>query len=241
MRAPDATMGVADVAAAFGMGSYAPEPLRLDGRRTGLLVVDEVVGFCVPGAGPLAPASPSPAIERMIAETDRLARGVGTVLAFRDSHAPGQVEVHYPPHRVVGSGHDELVPRLRWLERSPTATVLAKSCVDAYVGAADPDGNRLARWILEADLERLVVAGICTDICVLSAVTSILSARTLGALGRLDEVAVHADACATYDLPLAAARAAGLPDSAAHPAGPFAGFALLAMRNQGATITSGTG
>jgi nicotinamidase-related amidase len=47
----------------------------------------------------------------------------------------------------------------------------------------------------------VLVVGICTDICVLDFVTSLLSARNHGILDPLKEVLVYSEACSTYDLP----------------------------------------
>ena len=44
------------------------------GRRTGLIIVDEVNGFATVGAGNLAPPTPNAQVARMIVETDGPAR-----------------------------------------------------------------------------------------------------------------------------------------------------------------------
>ena len=65
--------------------------------RTGLVIVDEVNGFATVGMGPLAPPAPNPQVDRMIAETDRLARSFAErdlpIAAFLDSHVPAQIHV----------------------------------------------------------------------------------------------------------------------------------------------------
>ncbi|WVY99996.1 hypothetical protein V8G54_026857 [Vigna mungo] len=52
----------------------------------------------------------------------------------------------------------------------------------------------------------ILVAGICTDICVLDFVSSVLSARNRGFLSPLENVIVSSQACAIYDLPLHVAK-----------------------------------
>ena len=42
--------------------------------RAGLVVVDEVNGFCTPGMGPLAPPQKSAQVDQMVEKTDKLAR-----------------------------------------------------------------------------------------------------------------------------------------------------------------------
>ena len=89
-------------------------PLRLAGYRpppgdcTGLVIVDEVNGFCTVGAGNLAPAAPNPQVSRMVELTNDLARRFVArrwpVLAFLDTHEPGKPEPPYPPHCERGTG-----------------------------------------------------------------------------------------------------------------------------------------
>lgn len=51
-------------------------PVSFDGSqcRAGLVIVDEINGFATVGAGPLAPDEQNRQVERMVQETDRLAR-----------------------------------------------------------------------------------------------------------------------------------------------------------------------
>lgn len=212
--------------------------LNLNSGSHGLIVVDEVHGFCTVGRGPLAPAAPSEQIERMISETDKLARLIGPKLVFRDSHPAGQVEAPYPEHCVVGTGDDMLVDELAWLEGRGDTTVMPKDCINGVIGGIRPDGSNIVfDWARDSKLDAIVVVGICTDICVMNAVTSLLSARTRGFLGGVRDIIVHEPGCATYDLPLEMARALGMPDAAAHPRDFFHQSALLMMQNQGAVIT----
>lgn len=62
---------------------------------------------------------------------------------------------------------------------------------------------------------KLLVVGICTDICVLDFVCSTLSARNLGFLKPLKDVVVYSSACATFDVPLQVAR--NTKGALAHP------------------------
>ncbi|AOG03205.1 isochorismatase family protein [Bosea sp. RAC05] len=207
--------------------------------RTGLIIVDEVHGFCTVGRGPLAPAVPNAQVATMIDETAALARRIGPKLVFRDSHEPGQDEKPYPPHCVVGTGDDMLVDELAWLENDPDTTVMRKDCIDGVIAGFRPDGsNAVFDWIRRHNLVRVVFVGICTDICVLNPVCSLLSARNRGLLGALDQIVVYEPGCATYDLPLEVALELGLPASAAHPQDLFHRMGLAIMQNQGAIVAS---
>lgn len=211
-----------------------------DPTGTGLVNVDVVNGFATVGAGNLAPPEANPQVDRMVAETDRLARafdGAGApVFAFQDCHQPGTPEPPFPPHCERGSGEEDLVPALKWLETAETVTRLYKDCIDGFIGAHSAGGNALADWIARNGLTRVVVTGICTDICVLDLVLSLLSARNHGTLPPLETVTVVEPATATYDLPRETAEHLGLPQAAAHPQAVSHWMGLAIMARRGARI-----
>jgi nicotinamidase-related amidase len=224
-----------------------PEPFRLAGRRSGLVVIDEQNGFAAVGAGPLAPAAPNPQITRMIAETDRLARTFEAralpIAVFLDWHATDRPEPPYPPHCLAGTAEAELVPELAWLEASPATTILKADCINDFVGSIDPatGRNAIVEWVTERELDTLVVVGICTDICVAEFVATMLSARNHQLLGPLREVVVYEPGCATYDLPRTTAEALGLPATAAHPQAEAHHLGLWLMASRGAVLASEIG
>jgi nicotinamidase-related amidase len=167
-------------------GVQAQLPIALDtydtaAQRTGLVIVDEVNGFATVGAGALAPPVPNGQVARMVAETDRLARGFATrgwpIAAFLDTHVPGKPEPPYPPHCEAGTGEEELVPELAWLADCPQATLIRKDCINGFVGSISGDANRIVDWVNAQRLEAVVAVGVCTDICVMDFVLTFLSAR----------------------------------------------------------------
>lgn len=214
----------------------------LAGRVAGLVIVDEVNGFATIGAGMLAPTAPNPQITRMITETDRLAREFlesgRPVAVFLDSHPADRPEPPYPPHCVEGSGEDELVPELAWLSQHPRATLFRKDCINGFVGLIDPatGQNRIVEWINAERLDLLVVVGICTDICVMDFVLTMLSARNHGLTPTLTDIVVYEPGCATYDLPRERALALGLPPTAAHPQALAHHLGLYFMASRGAIL-----
>ena len=211
------------------------------GAATGLIIVDEVNGFATVGAGNLAPPTPNAQVETMVAETDRLARrfdGAGwPMLAFLDTHEPGKPEPPYPPHCERGTGEENLVPPLAWLETAATATLIRKDCINGFVGAIENGRNRVVDWVNAHDLSAVLVVGICTDICVMDFVLTLLSARNHGLMRPLRDVVVYAPGCATYDLPRAAAEALGLPATAAHPQDLTHHLGLYFMASRGAILS----
>jgi len=211
-------------------------------KGTGLVIVDEVNGFATVGAGPLAPARENAAVARMIAETDRLAHEFAVrdwpILAFLDSHQPGKAEPPYPPHCEIGTGQENLVPALAWLEDCRQAQLMRKDCINGYVGAERPEGGNIVRdWIGRHQLRSLVVVGICTDICVMDFVLTLLSARNHGLVAPLRDILVHGPGCSTYDLPRDQAIAIGLPATAGHPQDLAHHIGLYVMAARGAVLT----
>lgn len=215
--------------------------LHISASGTGLVIVDEVNGFASTGCGNLAPPTENPQVTRMVDETVRLARafrGRGwPILAFLDTHEPGKPEPPYPPHCEKGTGEEDLVPQLEWLEEESAATLVRKDCINGFVGAIRADGgNSVVDWVNENRLERLLVVGICTDICVMDFVLTMLSARNHGMMPTLETISVYADGCSTYGLPREVATGLGLPETAAHPQYETHYLGLYFMASRGAEL-----
>ena len=226
-----------------------PVDYRLASSEAGLVIIDEVNGFCTVGAGNLAPATPDPSIASMIERTSSLARRFAErkapILALLDTHEPGKPEPPYPPHCERGTGEENLVADLAWLEGEPEATLLRKDCINGFVGGIEPvfqggthgtTRNRVVDWIVANRLGAIIVAGICTDICIMDFVLTMLSARNHGLTPTLKDVVVLAPACATYDLPRAAVERMGLPVTAIHPQAATHHLGLYFMASRGAVL-----
>jgi hypothetical protein len=132
-----------------------------------------------------------------------------------------------------------------WLHNEPLATLIRKGCINGFVGAIEPahpghgvTHNRVVDWVALHRLKAIVVVGICTDICVLDFVTTMISARNHGLLPTLEDVVVLEQACATYDLPLQEAQSLGLPETAAHPQELTHHMGLYMMAGRGAVLAS---
>ncbi len=222
-------------------------PYVLKGKRAALVLVDENNGFCTPGAGNFAPPGPDARVDQMINETDQLARMMlengHRVILHKDMHEPGVPEGNFPLHCERGSGEEDLVPQLQWLESGQWGNrvfTVEKDCNDGFVGAVDlkTHRNKMVDYINEHQIEVLVWVGICTDYCVLSPVLSTMSARNMGLMPSLGDMVVYERGTATYDLPLDVVREIGLPDTAAHPREETHHMALYTMANFGSIIAS---
>src|SRR3546814_18028411 len=79
-----------------------------------------------------------------------------------------------------------------WLGDDPHATLVRKDCINGFVGAIRPDGsNAVVDWVNANKLQRLVVVGICTDICVMDFVLTLLSARNQDLMPSMKDVSVQ--------------------------------------------------
>ncbi|GAB2282981.1 NiCoT heavy metal ion transporter Nic1 [Dionaea muscipula] len=208
---------------------------------TGLVLVDIVNGFCTVGAGNLAPVVPNRQIERMVDQSVRLAKifceKKWPVFAFLDSHHPDIPEPPYPPHCIMGTEEAKLVPELEWLGNEPNVTLRAKDCIDGFLGSIEKDGtNMFVDWVRSKQIKVLLVAGICTDVCVLDFVCSALSARNRRLLVPLEEVIVYSQACATYDLPVHVAET--IKDAIPHPQELMHHIGLYMAQGRGAKVVS---
>ncbi len=219
----------------------AHEQLELGVAPVGLVIVDEVNGFAKVGGGNLAPPVENAQVSAMVAETDHLARVFSArgwpILAFLDTHVPGKAEPPYPPHCEAGTGEEELIDELKWLEDEANATLVRKDCINGFVGAIRPDGgNTVVDWVKAQQLEQLLVVGICTDICVMDFVLTMLSARNHDLMPGLQDIFVYEAGCSTYDLPKAITGDLELPVSAAHPQMPTHHMGLYFMASRGARL-----
>ena len=217
--------------------------LQKNGQGFGLIIVDEVNGFATVGAGNLAPQTPNEQVSVMISETNRLADAFTKhempVLVFLDTHDPGKPEPPYPPHCERGTGEEDLVPELEWLENDPGATLVRKDCINGFIGAFKPDGsNAIIDWVRDHQLKNVLVVGICTDICVMDFVLTLLSARNHGMLPGMKEVLVYDKGCSTYDLPRRIVEEIGLPPSASHPQEIAHYMGLYFMASRGAQLVN---
>ncbi len=127
-----------------------------------VIVIDMLRGFLEAGnplyCGPAARSVIAPIQELLERE-----RAAGSPVIFlADHHAPDDKEfLVFPPHCIAGTAESEVIPELAPL---PGDMVIPKT---RYSGFFDTD--------LEARLkalrpERIIVCGVCTDICVLHTV-----------------------------------------------------------------------
>jgi nicotinamidase-related amidase len=138
----------------------------LDPARSAVLVIDMQRDFIEPGAPIATPAGPAivPAVNRLTA----LGRRLGLPIIFtqemhRADRSDFGIELEFePPHCLEGTAGMELCAGL---DVGPDDyRILGKRRYDAFLG------TDLETLLRARKIENLVVAGVCTDICVASTV-----------------------------------------------------------------------
>lgn len=152
-------------------------------RPTAIIVADPVRGFleeghplyCGPGARRIIPS-----IQRLLDE--ELPRGAKAFFV-RDNHRPDDPEfTMFPPHCIAGTAETEIVPELA---RYP-AEIIPKTRYSAFFDTT------LAEKLQAIQPAKLIICGVCTDICVL---------HTAAEARNCDyEVEVPVDCVASFDI-----------------------------------------
>ena len=151
-----------------------------------VLVVDLVRGFMEPGhnlyCGDDARRIIAPVQDLLRRET---AAGA-SVLFISDHHLPDDLEFElFPVHCVIGTAETEVIPELaEWVDAAG-ANVVPKN---RYSGFFNTD---LADRLAALAPDRIIVCGVCTDICVLHTVSD--------ARNRDYAVSVPPDCVASFD------------------------------------------
>jgi nicotinamidase/pyrazinamidase len=145
-------------------------------------VLDMVRGFCEEGRNLYV----GPTIREIIPRIRELLRGEkarGSHIIFLcDNHDPDDLEFNmFPPHCVRGSEESEVIPELQEFAEE----VIPKRRFSCFFE------TNLDRRLKELELDKIIVVGVCTNICVLYTVAD--------ARNRDYAVEVPADCVATFD------------------------------------------
>lgn len=147
-----------------------------------VLVVDMLRGFLEPGHNLYCGDDARgiiPNVQRLLRE--ERARG-SHIIYICDNHDPDDKEFQmFPPHCIRGSQEAEVIPELAEF----AGEVIAKTRYSGFFGTP------LEERLRELRPEKLIVCGVCTDICVMHTVAD--------ARNRDYTVEVPADCVATFD------------------------------------------
>jgi nicotinamidase-related amidase len=176
--------------------------------RVACISVDVINGFCK--HGPLA-SERVDRISQPVADLFGRAHqlGVQNFVLTQDTHSPETPEFQaYPPHCVRGSSESDTVPEIKELPFFEQITVIPKNSLSSQIATG------LGDWMAQhPQLERFVVVGDCTDLCVYH--TAMYLRLEANARDVQRRVVVPAHAVDTFDTPVETAREQGIPAHAA--------------------------
>jgi nicotinamidase-related amidase len=161
----------------------------LDGK-TALVIVDMVNGFLTQGtmASPRC-AAVLPAVEALLQFS---AENALACIAFADCHTPGCTEFStFPPHCISGTAEAEIAPSLC---KIGGFLRIEKNSTNGFLVPAFQEFLQS-----HPSLTRIIVCGVCTDICVMQFALSLKA--FCNQINRTMEVLVPENTVATYDAP----------------------------------------
>ncbi len=149
-----------------------------------VLVVDMLKGFLEPGHNLYCGDGCREIIPNISGLLEREREAGSRIVFICDSHDPEDLEFQmFPRHCVKGTAEDEVIPELA--EFVTGASVIPKNRYSGFFNTG------LASELAEVAPERLIVCGVCTDICVLH--------TTADASNRDYPVEVPTDCVASFD------------------------------------------
>jgi len=149
-----------------------------------VLVVDMVRGFLEPGHNLYCGEEARRIIPNVRRLLERETRAGGTVLFISDHHDPDDLEFQmFPVHCIKGTEEPNVIPEL-----APFVTAGNVIPKNRYSGFFNTD---LAQRLEQLRPDKLIICGVCTDICVLH--------TTADARNRDYPVEVPADCVASFD------------------------------------------
>ena len=149
-----------------------------------VLVVDMVRGFLEPGHNLYCGDDARTIIPNIRELVERETQAGSQVLFVSDHHDPDDLEFQiFPVHCVKGTPETEVIPELAHFVDG--SNVIPKN---RYSGFFNTD---LAQRLEQLEPDKLVVCGVCTDICVMH--------TTSDARNRDYQVEVPADCVASFD------------------------------------------
>ena len=185
-----------------GLKPLELKDVGIDPRKTALISVDMVKGFC--SLGPLASGDVAgiiPAIVKLFEKGHEW--GIRNFLLFQDTHDPKTPEFgSFPPHCLKGSREAETIDELKNLSFSHKFRVFEKNSLSpAYKTWFD-------KWLNDhSEVENFIIAGNCTDLCIYSHAMHLrLSANAYNLKRR---IIVPENCTATYDMSVQAAKKLG--------------------------------
>lgn len=126
-----------------------------------VLVIDMLKGFCQEGYPLYCGQSAREMIPSVSQLLEKEHKKGSKIFFITDSHAPDDLEFEmFPPHCIKGTAESEVIEELTAFP----GEIIEKRRYSAFF---DTD---LASRLAELELDKLIVCGVCTDICVMHTV-----------------------------------------------------------------------
>ncbi len=197
-----------------------------DPARGAFFSADVINGFF--RTGPLS----SPRLDALTGSIVELFRcgwdyGIRHFVLLQDTHTPDNPEFRsYPPHAVAGTEESQTIPELAALPFADHFTVIEKNALGPAIETTFD-----AWWDQHRDINRAVVVGDCTDLCVYQLAMHLR--MRANALNLHDfEVIVPMNAVDTFDIPIGP----GVDVGSAHPGDFFHDVFLYHMASNGIRV-----
>lgn len=204
------------------LSDLVPEP-----GRAAFFSADLINGFV--HFGPLA----SPRVLGIVDNVVELFRrgheyGIGHFVLMQDTHDPETPEFNaYPPHALKGDAESDGIPELTNLPFADAFTIVRKNSLNPAIETGFD-----AWWDQHRDINRAIVVGDCTDLCVYQLAMHLR--MRANALNLQDfEVIVAENVVQTFDIP-----EDGAAVGAAHPGNYFHDVFLYHMASNGVRVVS---
>lgn len=202
------------------------EELIPDPDRAAFFSADLINGFV--HTGPLASPRVHSLVEPVVALlSSGWDHGIRKFVLLQDTHPQDTPEFRaYPPHAIAGTEEAATIPELAHLPFAGSFTIIEKNSLNPAIETTFD-----AWWDQNSRLNRAIVVGDCTDLCVYQLAMHLrLRANALG----LDdfEVIVPINAVDTFDIPVDAETGIG----AAHPGDFFHDVFLYHMASNGIRV-----
>jgi nicotinamidase-related amidase len=197
-----------------------------DPDRAAVFAADVINGFFHfgPLASPRVHALTQPIVELFVSGWEH---GIRQFVLLQDTHNPDTPEFRsYPPHAVAGTDESAMIPEVAGLPFSEYFTVFEKNSLHPAIETGFD-----AWWDEHRDINRAIVVGDCTDLCVYQLAMHLR--MRANALNLMDfEVIVPINAVDTFDIPIGP----GVDVGGAHPGDFFHNVFLYHMASNGIRV-----
>lgn len=211
-----------DALPAASFREIAPQP-----ERAAFFSADLINGFV--HFGPLASLRVLGIVDPVVDLFHRgWEHGVREYILLQDTHTPQNPEFNaYPPHALRGDEESATIPEIASLPFAERLSVIEKNSLNPAIETGFD-----AWWDTHRDLNRAIIVGDCTDLCVYQLAMHLR--MRANAIGLQDfEVIVPANVVQTFDIPEADAE-----PGAAHPGDFFHDVFLYHMASNGIRVVS---